>query len=117
MDALLLKRGDLASVAAIDNGDLRIAVDFLHEPHAPRAQDAAVPIEHQRGTEIDVGFHAFAVEDATRKIHPAFGGPERVRKILKRTLAPFVADRAVERMMDQKKLKDAGTCVHNLGIL
>ena len=57
MNALLLERRDLAAVAAIDDVDLRVGLDLAHEPDAPRAQDAAVAVEHQRRPEVDVGAH------------------------------------------------------------
>ena len=106
-DALLLERRDLAAVAAMRDADLRVAVDFAHEPHAPRAQDAAVAVEHQRRAEVDVGLDALAVEHAPRKLHAAAFGPERIRKILKRALAALVAHRAVERVIDQQELEHA----------
>ena len=54
MHALLLERGDLAAVAAIDDVDLRVAVDLAHEADAARAEDAAVAVEHQGRPEVDV---------------------------------------------------------------
>ena len=113
MGSLLPERRDLAAVPAIDDVDLRIPVDIPHEAHAPRAQDAPVPVEHQRWTEVDVGFHAFAVESAARKIHAALIRSERVGKVLQRTFPALVADRAVERMVDQQKLEDAGSRVND----
>ena len=80
----------------------------LHEAHAARAEDAAVAVQHQRRTEVDVGFHAFAVEDAPRKIHPAFRRAKRVGEILERTLAALVAHGTVERMVDEEEFEDAG---------
>ena len=76
MHAFFLERRDLAAVAAVDDVDLRVAVDVLHEPHAPRAEDAAVAVQHQRRSEVDVGAHAVAVELPPRKIHPALIGSE-----------------------------------------
>ena len=75
MHALLAERRDLAAVAAIDDADLRVAVDLAHEAHAPRAQDAAVAVQHQRRAEVHVGLDAFAVEHAAREIHAASAGP------------------------------------------
>ena len=74
--ALLVEGGDLAAVAAIDDADLRVAVDLAHEADAPRAQDAAVAVEHQRRAEIHVGAHALAVEHAPREVHAALGVAE-----------------------------------------
>src|SRR5262249_27102293 len=108
VDALFLERRDLAAVAAIDDVDLRVAVDLAHEAHAARAQDAAVAIQHQRRTEVDIGFRPVAVEDAPRKLHAALIGSEGVGEILQRALAAFVAHRAVERMVDQEELEHAG---------
>jgi hypothetical protein len=114
--ALLGERGNLAAVAAIDDADLRVAVHFAHEAHAPRAQDAAVAVEHQRRTEVDVGADALAVERPARKIHPAVGIAEVVGEILQRAFPAFVADRAVERVIDQQELEDAGAPFHRLGV-
>ena len=109
--ALFLERRDLAAVAAVDDVDLRVAVDVAHEPHAARAEDAAVAVQHQRRPEVDVGLHAVAVELAARKFHPALVGPELVGEILKRTLAAFVAHRTVERVIHEQELEHAGARV------
>src|SRR5438874_6365614 len=102
MHSFFLKRGDLAAVPAVDDVDLRVAVDVAHEAHAARTEDATLPIEHQRRPEIDVAFDAFAIKNASSEFHPALVRSEGVREILQRTLAPFVANRAVERMVDQQ---------------
>ena len=112
VDALLAERRDLAAVAAIDDADLRVVVDLAHEADAARAEDAAVAVQHQRRTEVDVGLHAFAVEHPPREVHAALGRAERVREILQRALAALVADRAVERMIDEQELEDAGARRH-----
>ncbi len=117
VDALLLERRDLAAVPAIDDVDLRVGVDLAHEPHAPRAEDAAVAVQHQRRPEVDVGPHALAVEHPPRKLHPALVRPEAVGEILQRTLAALVADRAVERMVDQQELEHAGARLDHVGRL
>src|ERR1043166_3570669 len=117
MDAFFLERGDLAAVAPIDDVDLRVAVHVAHEPHAARAQNAPLPVEHQRGTEVHVAAHAFAVEHTTREIGTALGGTEVVREILQRTLAALVADRTVERVIHEKKLEDTRARLHDLGRL
>src|SRR5262249_61632366 len=107
MYAFVLERRDLAAVPAVGDVDLRVAVDLAHEAHAPRAEDAPVAIQHERRPEVDVGLHAFAVEYAPRKLHTALVRAERVRKILERALAPFIADGAVERVVDQQELEHA----------
>jgi hypothetical protein len=116
VDALFTKRRNFAPVAPIDDADLRIGVDLAHEADAARAKNAAVAVEHQRGPEVHVGLHAFPVEDAAGEVHAAFRRPEGVGEVLQRTLAALVADRAVERMVDQEELEDAGACLHDLGV-
>src|SRR5687767_3351080 len=116
MYAFLTERRDLAAVAAIDDADLRVGVDFLHETDATRAEDASLPVEHQRRAEIDVALHAFAVENAAREIHPALGRAEGVGEILKRTLAALVADRAVERVVDEQEFEHAGAGGGRFGV-
>ena len=108
MNTLFLERRDLAAVSAVDDVDLRVALDVAHEPHAPRAQNAPLTVQHERRAEVDVAFHALAVEHAPRELHPALVGPEGVRKILQRALAAFVAHRAIERVVDEQKFEDAG---------
>ena len=83
-------------------------VDLAHEPHAARAEDAAVAIEHQRRAEVDIGAHALAVEHAPREFHAALVRAEAVGEVLQRTLAALVAHGAVERVIDQQELEDAG---------
>src|SRR6185295_14029735 len=106
---------DLAAVAAVDDVDLRIGVDIAHEPHAPRAEDAAVAVEHQRRSEVDVCLDPFAIEYATRKFHAAQVGAERIGKILQRALAALVADRAIKWVVDQQELEHAGARLDDVG--
>src|SRR2546425_6355749 len=105
MNALFLKSGDFAAIAAIDDVDLGVALNVPHETHAPRTQDAAVAVEHQCRTEVHVGFHALAVEGPTRQIHSTLLRSERIREILQWTLAAFVAHGTVERVIDEQKLE------------
>ena len=112
--AFFLERRDLAAVPAVEDVDLRVVVDVAHEAHAPRAENAAVAVEHERRTEVDVRLHAVAVELAPRELHPALIGTEGVRKILQRALAALVAHRAIERVIDQQKLEDAGARAHHV---
>src|SRR5262245_17713073 len=105
MHPLVLERGDLAAVAAIDDVDLGVLVDLPHEPHAARTEDAALAVQHERRAEVDVALDAFAVEDTPRKLHAALVGAEAVREVLKRALAALVADGAIERMVDEQELE------------
>src|SRR5438105_15342766 len=107
MDAFFLERRDLAAVAAIDDVDLSIAVDVAHEAHAPRTQNAALTIEHQRRPEVDIAPDAVSIEHTAGEFHAALVGAERVREVLQRTFAAFVADRTVERMIDEQELEHA----------
>ena len=117
MHALLVEGRDLAAVAAIDDADLRVAVDFAHEAAAARAEDAAVAVQHQRRAEVDVGLDALAVERAAREVHAALVVAEPIREILQRALAALVADRAVERVIDQEELEHARAAVDRLRVL
>src|SRR4030095_2737264 len=116
VDALLLKRRDLAAITAIDDVDLGVSVDVTHETDATRAENAAVAVQHQRRTEVDVRLDAFAVKYPPRKIHPAFSGPKGVGEILERALASFVAHGAIERVIDEEELEDARSCRDHLRI-
>ncbi len=117
MNALFLERRDLAAVAAIDDVDLRVRIDLAHEADAPRAENAAVPVQHQRRTEIHVGLHALAVENAAREFHPALVGAEAVREILERTFAALVAHGTVERVVDEEELEHARARLDDVGRL
>ena len=117
VDALIVERRDLAAVAAVDDADLRVAVDFAHEALAPRAHDAAVAIEHERRPEVDVGLHTLAVEGAPREVHAAFGVAELVGEILQRALAALVADRAVKRVVDEQELEHARPALDGFAVV
>src|SRR5882672_3645553 len=108
MHTLFLKRRDLAAVTAINDADLRVGVDLSHEAHAPRAENAAVAVEHQRWTEIHVGTDTFAIEHAPWKFHPAFVWPEAVSEVLERAFAALIADRTIEGVIDEQELEHAG---------
>src|SRR5262249_36610769 len=85
--------------------DLRVAFDIAHEPNATRAQNAALPVQQQRRTEVDVTLHALAVEHSPRKLHSALIGAERVRKILQWAFAAHIADGAVTRVIVHQELE------------
>src|SRR4029077_695694 len=108
VQTFFLERRDLAAVSAVDDVDLRVAVDIAHEADAPRAENAAVAVQHQGRSEVDVGLDAVAVELAAGKLHPALLGSELIREILQRTLAALVAHRAIKRVVDEQEFEDAG---------
>src|SRR5206468_1901142 len=107
MHAFFLERGDLAAISPIDDVDLRVAVDVAHEAHAARAQNAALTIEHQGRPEVDVTLDAVTVKYPPGEFHPALVGPERIREVLQRTFAAFVAHRTIERVIDEQELEHA----------
>src|SRR5206468_8765941 len=94
VDALFVEGRNLALAAARCDPDLRVGVDLTHETDAPRAEDAAVAIEHQRRAEIDVGLDALAVEGPAREFHATLAAPKRVGEILQRTLPALEIGRA-----------------------
>src|SRR5215469_2821546 len=114
MNALFLEGRDLAAVTSIDDVDLRVAVDFAHEPHAARAENAPLTIEHERRAEVDVALDAFAVEYAAGKIRSALSGPEVIGEILQRTFAALVADWAVERVVHEQEFEHAGARLNHI---
>src|SRR5207247_1080136 len=76
-----------------------VAADLVAEPRAPRAQDAALAVEpDQRRHRDRLREHALRVDEA------ALARPERERLILQRALSAAVADRAVERVVQQQEL-------------
>ena len=86
---------------ALDQRDERVAGDLLGEAGAPGAQHAALPVEqHLRGDVDRLG------EGALRLHEPALAAAVGHRLVLQRALAALVADRAVERVVDQQELHD-----------
>ena len=57
----------------------------------------------------------FAVEHPPRELHPALVRAEAVGEVLQRALAALVADRAVERVIDQQELEHAGARLDDVG--
>ena len=93
--------GDLHVLAAADGAELRNAGDFGDEADAARALDAAV---HRR---LDQDAEVFVLDGAL-----VFGEARRVgavahRLVLQIAFAALVADRTIERMVDQQKLEHA----------
>ena len=98
IDALLDERADLGHLAAADRAELLEALDLLREAHAARAVNAARHVGGHERTEVLVLHHALALvvaRDVAAEAH---------REILQLALAALVADRAVERMIDQQEL-------------
>ena len=89
---------DLHVLAASDRAEFLQAGDFLAEAHAARALDAARHVRGHERADVLVLHHALALGVAR---HVA---PEAHREVLQLALAALVADRAVERVVDQQEL-------------
>ena len=104
LEGLLLVDADLLQRAALEELDERVAGDLLGEPGAPGAQHAPLPVEqHLRGDVDRLGEGAL---DATAGREPGLAAAVGHRLVLQRALAALVADRAVERVVDQQELHD-----------
>ena len=89
---------DLHVLAAAGGAELLDAGDVLAEAHAARAVDAARHVGGHQRAEVLVLHHALALVEARRV------AAEAHREILQLALAALVADRAVERMVDEQEL-------------
>ena len=88
---------DLHVLAAAGGAELRIALDLLAEAHAARAMDAARHVGRDERPEVLVLDHALALGEARDVAAVAD------REVLQLALPALVADRAVERMVDQQE--------------
>src|SRR6202000_614460 len=93
--------GDLHILAAVDRADIGDTGDLLHEAHAARAMDAAGHDRLDTGTHILRGPRPFVLEIAV--VAAAIGHG----LVLQIAFAALVADRAIERMVDQQELHHA----------
>ena len=88
-----------------------VARDFLAEAHAALAQDAALAIEQDLG-----GQAQRLLEGALGVREAGLAAALRERLVLQGALAALVADRAVQRVVDEQELHDAALgAVHHLG--
>ncbi len=96
------ERDDLRVLAAADHAELHHAGDLLPEAHATRALDAARHFlrRHER-SQVLVEDDALGLGIAGRR------PPVADREILQLAFAALVADRAVERMVDQQEFHHA----------
>ena len=93
---------DLGLVAAVLEVDQRVAGDVLGEAGAAVAQDAALAVEGDEVADRDR-----LLEVALLLDEPALARAVGHRLVLQRALAALVADRAVERVVDEEELEDA----------
>ena len=96
-----VERADERVRAALVQDELVVLADLLAEAHAAVAEDAALAVDRdqraQRERLLEV---ALGLDEARDAAAPA----ERV--VLQRALAALVADRAVERVVDEQELED-----------
>ncbi len=103
--------GDLHVLAAADGAELLDAGHLGHEAHTARAVDAAIHEGVDQGAEIFVLDRALVVLEAA--------GVEAVGHglVLEIAFAALVADRAVERVVDEQEFEHAlARLLHRLGI-
>ena len=94
--------GERGVGAALGEAEHRIDGDLVHEADAAAAHDAALVVEPDARADIDVfrlfHLHVHEPRDAAAVLHGLF---------LQAAFAGLVADRAVERVVDEEKLHDA----------
>src|SRR5581483_6073296 len=92
------ERADFRVFAAAERAELHHARELLAEAHAARAVDAARHERRDERADILIRHHALRLVVARIVLAVA------ERLILQRAFAALVADRAVERMVEQQKL-------------
>ena len=97
---LVLEGRDLGVGAAIPRDELAVLGDVLREARAAVAEDAALAVERDERRHGD-GF----VDRVLREGHPRVARTKAEREVLQRALAALVADRAVERVVDEDELE------------
>ena len=110
---VVVLRGSRATASALQVHE-HVARDFLTEAHAALAQDAALAIEQDLG-----GQAQRLLERALGVREAGLAAALRERLILQGALAALVADRAVQRVVDEQELHDAalGAVDHLGGVL
>ena len=84
--------------SAIEESQDVIVGDLLHEPNTTRAEDTSFVIEDDARTNIDPLWLLDLLFDKARFPVAKFN-----RKLLKSAFAGLVADRTIERMIDEEK--------------
>jgi hypothetical protein len=98
------KRLDHRIIAAVHHHEFARLGHLAAEAHTAPAQDAALLVEHDRRPERHV-----LLERAARLARARGGDAVLVRVVLELALAGLVADRAVERVVDEQELHHALT--------
>ena len=98
VEALSLVHGQRGVTAAIDEAEDVVMRHLLHEADAARAKDAAFIVQDDVFTDIlAFGLFDFLLEEVRSAM------TEFHREFLQAAFAGFVADRAIERMVDEEK--------------
>ena len=95
----VVEGADEGAVAALEQLQLLVLGDLLAEAHAAVAEDAALAVDRDQRRELDRLLEVALVVDQA-----AFARAPAHRDVLQRALAAFVADRAVERVVDEQEL-------------
>ena len=107
---LRVEPADLLVGAALLQVDEHVAGDLLGEPRAALAQDAALAVQEDLRRDRDrLGERALDVDEPGARASVAH------RLVLQRALATLVADRAVQRVVDEQQLHDAVLRLVRLG--
>jgi hypothetical protein len=99
VEGLSRECGDDGRVGAAQHGELAGLGDLAAEAHAPSAEDAALLVEEDAGSDVDP-----LPELALGLLVAAVGDPVIEAVVLQLALPRLIADRAVERMVDQEQL-------------
>src|SRR5450432_111646 len=94
--------GQDALAAAIDEPQDIVMHDLLAKPDATRAENATLVIECYAGTELDVLWFLYLVFEKAR-----FRVAVLDAEFLQATFTCLIADRTIERMIDEQKLHHA----------
>ncbi len=87
--------------AAIDEAEDVVMRDFLGKTNAARAEDAALVVERDARAEFHVLRFLHLVLEETRILPAVFDA-----EFLEPAFARLVADRAIERVIDEEKFHD-----------
>ena len=103
---------DLFVAAAVDDHQLAGAADLAGEPHAAGAHHAAIDEQRDRVA------HLAAAAGERADVGPALVLAVLEVIVLQLALARLVADRAIDRMVDQQVFLDhaPGLCLHLLAV-
>ncbi len=109
---MAVERRHVGVRAALGEDQLVVLGDLLREAHAAVAEDAALAVDRDQRRQLErLAEVALGLDEARRAGAPAVGD------VLQRALAALVADRAVERVVDEQELDDrALRVVHALGL-